>query len=129
MSIPFPSTEWTKALCRVLNDSSAYAKAAQKWEGDLLLVIDDVGGVYLDLWHGACRKADYTEEPDTNNAEFVISGSMEQWTSVLRGEVDPIQGLVKRQLKLKGNLVKIMKNAKAAQALVACAVTLDTSIS
>ncbi len=44
-------------------------------------------------------------------------------STVLSGGLDPIQALVKRQLTLDGNLVKIMKHVKAAQELVKCAAT------
>ena len=128
MSIRFPSDEWTQELCRVLNNSELYAVAAKKWEGDIVLVIDDVAGVYLDLWHGECRKAEYLIDPSSAKAEFAISAGMDKWTAILNGELDPIQGLVKRQLKLDGNLVKIMKNLKAAQELIACATAIDSVI-
>ena len=126
MSLRFPSTQWTEQLCREINSSTDYATAAKKWEGDLTLVVEGVAGVYLDLWHGECRDADYLDDPASRNSEFKISASLEQWTNVLQGRLDPIQGLVKRQLKLDGNLVIIMKNVKAAQELVKCAARIDT---
>jgi putative sterol carrier protein len=46
---------------------------------------------------------------------------------VLAGKLDPVQGMVTRQLKLDGNLVKIMKNVKAAQELVRCATRVPTT--
>ena len=45
---------------------------------------------------------------------------------MLDGKLDPVQGLITRQLKLDGNLVQIMKNVKAAQELVRCAAKVDT---
>lgn len=126
MTYIFPSAEWTTALCREINSSSAYAAAAKKWEGDLVLVIEGEGGVYLDLWHGECRGAEYLANSDARRAEFRISGAKDQWQRVLRGEIDPIQALVKRQLKLDGNLVYILKYVKAAQELVKCAALVPT---
>ena len=55
MAYKFPSAEWTEQLHEQVNSSDAYASAAKTWEGDLLLVIDGGGAIYLDLWHGACR--------------------------------------------------------------------------
>ena len=126
MSYPFPSVEWTAALCEAVNTSAAYAKAAKKWEGDLILQIDDQRGVYLDLWHGECRKATYYEDAGEVDAEFCIAASMKQWRDILTGKLDPIQALMKRQLKLDGNLVKILKNVKAAQELVVCAASIPS---
>ena len=127
MSYIFPSAEWTTALCREINGSSAYAAAAKKWEGDLVLVIEGEGGVYLDLWHGECRGAEYLPDSGARRAEFRMSGAKDQWQRVLRGELDPVQALVKRQLKLDGNLVYILKYVKAAQELVKCAARVPTS--
>jgi putative sterol carrier protein len=45
---------------------------------------------------------------------------------VLNGQLDPIRGLMSRQLKLKGNMMQIMKTPKAAIELVAAARTVPT---
>ena len=126
MSLPFPSPEWTAELCQAINSSRTYASAAKKWEGDIVLVIEEQAGVYLDLWHGQCRGAKYLDNPTEMDAAFKITATMEQWVQILQGEMDPIQGLMKRRLKLDGNLVIILKNIKAAQELVACAAGIDT---
>ena len=46
--------------------------------------------------------------------------------SVIEKKLDPIQGLVTRQLKLQGNLMKIMKAPKAALELVNCCTLVPT---
>ncbi len=126
MAYIFPSAEWTEQFNDAINSSDAYASAAKNWEGDIILVIDGEGGIYLDLWHGKCRQAEYLADPDSKDAEFKISAPMAKWQNVLAKKLDPVQGLVTRQLKLDGNLVKIMKSVKAAQELVRCATTVDT---
>ena len=126
MSYLFPSAEWTEQFRQIINSSDAYANAAKNWEGDITLVIEGQAGIYLDLWHGECREAEYLADPDSRDAEFKILASMDRWKSVLHGKLDPIQGMVTRQIKLDGNLVKIMKNIKAAQELVRCATQVDT---
>jgi putative sterol carrier protein len=126
MAYKFPSPEWTAAFEQEINTSDAYANAAKSWEGDILLVIEESGAIYLDLWHGKARGTEYVENPDTRAAEFKIIASMEKWQRVLANKLDPVQGMVTRQLKLEGNLVKIMKNVKAAQELVRCATRVPT---
>jgi putative sterol carrier protein len=126
MAYKFPSSEWTSAFEEKVNSSDAYANAAKTWEGDILLVIEGSGATYLDLWHGKCRRSAYYESLEGVTAEFKITASMEKWQKVLAGKLDPVQGMVTRQLKLDGNLVKIMKNVKAAQELVRCATQVDT---
>lgn len=127
MAFKFPSAEWTEALVAKVNSSDAYAQAAKSWEGDLLFVVEGGSAIYMDLWHGKCRAAEYVENAENKSAEFRIIGSPEKWQKVLTGKLDPIQGMVTRQLKLEGNLVKIIKNVKAAQELVKCATQVDTT--
>ena len=126
MAYRFPSPEWTEQFNQQINTSDAYASAAKTWEGDILLVIEGDAAIYLDLWHGQCRGAEFVQDPTAKNAEFKITASTEKWQRVLAGKLDPIQGMVTRQIKLDGNLVKIMKNVKAAQELVRCATKVDT---
>jgi len=126
MSYKFPSPEWVKVFDEHINSSDAYANAAKTWEGDITLVIDGGPGIYLDLWHGKCRLAEFLDDPDTRSPEFKITADMEKWKKVLAGKLDPVQGMVTRQIKLDGNLVKIMKNVKAAQELVRCATRVPT---
>jgi len=127
MAYTFPSAEWTAALEEQINNSDAYAQSAKTWEGDILFVVEGAGGMHLDLWHGKCRGSSYVENPANAKAEYRITAPADKWKSVLTGKLDPIQGMVTRQLKLEGNLVKIMKNVKAAQELVKCATKVDTS--
>ncbi len=127
MAARFPSQEWADAMKESINASESYAKAAAKWEGDFYFVVTDTGDIiYMDLWHGKCREATYTTDDGYKQPEFKISAKKDQWKKVLQGKLDPIQGMMTRQLKLDGNLIKIMQNVKAAQELVRCATQVDT---
>jgi putative sterol carrier protein len=126
MAYVFPSDEWVKALMEVVNKSDTYKKAAEKWEGDLFFVVEAGPGMeedsylYMDLWHGECRGAG-AFKPHEQSPEFEIRAPLATWRQVLDGKLDPIRGLSTRRLKLKGNLMKILKTPRAALALVNCA--------
>jgi putative sterol carrier protein len=126
MAYQFPSQEWTEQFVKEINSNAAYATAAQTWEGDVLLVVEEQAAVHLDLWHGQCRGAEYLPGGEERTAEFKLSATLEQWQKILEGQLDPMQGLLTRQIKLDGNLVKAMKNIKAAQELVRCATRVPT---
>ena len=129
MSIPFPSDAWVKALCTELNQSAAYQQAAAKWEGDLVFVVEKAGEngyLYMDLWHGECRSARQLSGEGEANSEFQLAAPLATWKRVIEGQLDPIRALTGRQLKLKGNLMKILKTPKAAIELVNCSKKLDT---
>ncbi|MHA2370001.1 MAG: SCP2 sterol-binding domain-containing protein [Candidatus Hodarchaeales archaeon] len=129
-TVYFPSEEWLEEYAKKINENPLYAKAAAKWEGDFLYVIQPDGTepeefrdqeiiTYYDLWHGKCRKAFLvTEETGKPDAEFVCSGKYAVWAKVLKGELDPIKALMMRKFKLKGNMAKALRAGKAARELV-----------
>ncbi len=124
MALPFPSEEWVKAAMEELNNSPDYAQAAANWEGDIVFIITAIPDerkevvLYMDLWHGKCRDAYEVRDPASQKSEFAITAPLPVWRKVLEGKLDPIRGLVSRQLKLQGNMMKIMKAPKAAVELV-----------
>ncbi len=131
MAIKFPSDEWVKELCQKLNESEAYAKAAKDWEGDFIFALDAGGGheaayLYMDLYHGKCRGARMLSSPDEVSAAYVLSADYDNWRKVIEGKLDPIQGMMTRKLKLKGNMMKIMRYPKAAKEIVACCALVPT---
>ena len=132
MAILFPSDEWVKAAMEQVNDSADYAQAAANWEGDIAFIVTAVPGaskevvLYMDLWHGKCRDAYEVSDPAAQQSAFTITAPLPVWRKVLDGDLDPIRGLVSRQLKLKGNMMKVMKSPKAAVELVNSCQKVDT---
>ncbi|HMN31282.1 MAG TPA: SCP2 sterol-binding domain-containing protein [Caldilineaceae bacterium] len=109
-----------------INQSAGYAEAAKTWEGDVLMVVTGHGAHYLDLWHGQCRSALYLVDFGSQKAEFSLSAALNTWQHVLIGKLDPMQGMMKGQLKLEGNLIKVMQHMKAAQEMMLCAARVET---
>lgn len=132
MAYTFATDAWVKALQDELNASEAYRKAAEKWEGDFYFVVEKGPGVpedtflYLDLWHGQAREAYLQDDPQNKTTAFELRAPLDVWQGVLNKKIDPIRGIMGRQLKLKGNMMKIMKSPKAATELVECAAKVDT---
>ena len=130
----FGTLEWANAFMEAVNASKAYEEAAKTWEGDFYFIIEPGGAVkeagyqYIDLWHGKCRKVDVvtTATKDKYKPEFVLSASVSTWRKVAEKKVDPIQAIVTRQLKLQGNMGKVMRAVKAAQELVNCVTQVKT---
>jgi putative sterol carrier protein len=122
----YGTQEWADALKEAVNSSPEYEAAAKTWEGDFYLIVEKGGVIkepiyfYLDLWHGKCRKAVIAKDDKEYNPEFTMSAGLDTWRKVMEKKVDSIQAIVTRQLKLKGNMGKIMRNVKAAQELTNC---------
>lgn len=128
----FGSAEWLQAFHEAINASKSYEEAAKTWEGDFYFIVEPEGSqtapvyYYVDLWHGKSRRAFIVENESEMQPEFVISAPPSVWRKVIDKKLDPIQGLVTRQLKLKGNMGKIMRAVKAAQELVNCTTKVPT---
>jgi putative sterol carrier protein len=128
----FGSTEWLESFHDAINMSHSYEEAAKNWEGDFYFVLEPEGSMiepvyyYIDLWHGKSRKAFVVDNGSKMQPEFVISAPIHIWKRVIEKKLDPIQGLVTRQLKLTGNLGKILRAVKAAKELVNCSTKVPT---
>lgn len=127
----FASEQWVKAFQEAINASEGYAEAAKTWEGDFYFIVEPSPGgketvMYVDLWHGKCREAFLVTDRSVKAPAFVISAPVAAWRKVIEKKLDPIQGLMTRQLKLQGDMVKIMKAVKAAKELVECTTKVPT---
>ena len=66
----FASQEWLDAFVAAINGSKKYEEAAKDWEGDFYFILEPGGPInerrmmYLDLWHGKCRKAELVLDKD-----------------------------------------------------------------
>lgn len=131
-AIPFATEAWVQRFKVEINASEDYRRAAKNWEGDFLFVVEPDAAnprpisMYVDLYHGQCRQAFLVSDSVAPRAEFVISASMRVWQAVAQKQLDPIKALLTRQLKLTGNMAKIMRNVKAANELVNCTTRFDT---
>ncbi len=131
MGILFATDEWIKALRDELNNSPGYKNAAKNWEGDFYFIVttdeqaSDVH-LYMDLWHGECRDAFKADDPTAKSPEFKLRAPLKTWRGVMEKKIDPIKGIVTKQLKLDGPMMKVMKAPKAAIELVEACTRLDT---
>ena len=78
MSGIFPSLEWLHTFENKLNSDEHYAQIAKNWEGDMYFVIEPEGNLkeqmvmYLDLWHGECRRVEIVDDIAKYNPAFSL---------------------------------------------------------
>jgi putative sterol carrier protein len=122
----FPSDEWVEIYRDRINASSEYREAAATWEGAVAFVFEaepDRGvpedlAALLDLWHGECREARMLGPAERGDAPYVIRAPYSRWKEVLRGDLDPVKGMMQGKLKLQGDLATIVRYVRAANELV-----------
>lgn len=135
MGILFPSSEWLTFLQEKLNHDSRYSQIARNWEGDLIFDIQPAGNLahsinmYLDLWHGKCRKVDYEPEPGKHSKPtFILRSPYPNFTSILLGKLDPMTAMMTSKLKVEGNLGYMMRNVPTVLDFVRCCREVTTDI-
>lgn len=132
MPIEFGTDEWIKRLRDEVNRSKNYHDAAKTWEGDFCFVVQGAGNsefsrMYMDLWHGECRDAYLVADRQATAPEFTIEAPLATWRRVVEKKLDPIQAIIMRQLRLNGNIFKIMGVPRAALELVQCCTRIETA--
>lgn len=132
MAHQFPSDEWIKALSDLLNASESYQRSAKDWEGDFIFIVNpdeaypETAYLHLQLYHGKSPGAAMVDPENLPETEYTIHAPYSTWRKVIDAKLDPIQAMMTGQLKLKGDLMKIMRYPKAAQEIVSCCAFIPT---
>lgn len=135
MAYPFPSPAWVQALISILNSDNRYAEIARNWEGDLVFAVepDDDGQsndpqaqvvrIYLDLWHGKCRDGYMVEDgmAVAPPAKYVLSALRSNFLRILSGELDAMQAMLTRRLRVDGSMAYMLRNVPTVLDFVRCA--------
>ncbi len=128
----FPSLEWLKELQRILNDDDGYKVAGKNWEGSLTLVSepdelhDKFHYIWINPYHGQVLDVAEMESLDERPSPFILSGTYSTWKSIVKGEIDPIKGLMKGKITVDGDVSYLVTQVKQAQALLKGLMQVDT---
>lgn len=127
MAVLYPSQEWCEAWQNALNNDEAVAETGKNWgvdfNGNFIFEVQPGGGldqteyVYLEAAAGKCSDARLVKDPSEVDPGFYVIGSYADFKPVVKGEKDFIEGVVKGIFKLKGDMSKIMRNAKFIRAV------------
>ena len=130
----FPSESWIKDYCSRLSNSTEYNRLGQGWHDPIQFKITDLEKVkvelgfksfVLDLYDGKCNGYHLIEK-DLESAPIILYSSYSEWKRILEGKVNPTQAMLNGILKVKGNIVLLMKYAAAATEMVKVAGKIDT---
>jgi len=118
-SLEFTSEEYLKEVMKRTNEDEEYLELAKEENASYTFIMEPEpekgvdkaiilgysveNGRITDIWLGE-RKTD-----------FVISGKYGVWVSILRGEMGVTKAFLTRKLKVRGNLMKLLKLAKATE--------------
>jgi len=132
MAFKFPTDEWVKEFARLINASKAYEESGKDWEGDWIFTVEADDAYpktvyfFIGLYHGKVTDAALIESEHAREAQYFMRGSFTTWRKTIEGKLDPIQGLMTRKFKLKGNLMKVLRYPRSAKELFNCVMRLPT---
>jgi putative sterol carrier protein len=129
---PF-TAEWAAAFREAVEANATYRTTAAKWTWPVALVLDaapalgypEPVAVELLLDAGRCHGA-AIRSVDAITAPFVLRAPYATWKQVVKGELDPIAGVTRGRIGVKGALGTLMLHAKSASALCECARAIPT---
>jgi putative sterol carrier protein len=127
MAVLYPSQEWCNEWKESMNKDSAVKETGKKWgvgfNGSFVFELTPGGGlqetkyVFVETAEGQCSDCRLIDNPSSVNPGFYTTGSYADYKPVVKGEKDFIEGVVRGTFKLKGDMSKIMRNAKFIRAI------------
>ncbi|MUV90752.1 sterol carrier protein [Halapricum sp. CBA1109] len=137
ITLPAEAGDWIDELGRRLNDSEAFAAAAEGWgvefDGDFVFEIqpdDSYDGepitLYLALRDGECLDTDRLADPTDVAHGFALRGGYTEWKRLIRGETDVVEAVMTGTLDVEGSRMQAMRYQDALLELGATATDIDT---
>jgi len=127
MAVLYPSQEWCDAWKEAMNTDEAVAEKGKNWgldfNGNWVFILEPGAGlektayVYLESKGGKALDVRLIDDPSSVDAGFTATGSYAHYKPVVKGEKDFIEGVVTGTFKLKGDMAKVMRNAKFIRAI------------
>ena len=123
MPILFPSDEWAKTLASQLNNSAKFAEAYKSKNTDMYLAVEPEGAlkepayIYLHFAHGKVVEACMVRNRADKKPAYVFSASLGVWRRLMEHTLHPVVATVKRQIKVEGNMIDVMRDARIIQAI------------
>jgi putative sterol carrier protein len=78
--------------------------------------------IYLDLWHGRCRGGFLVDAADqAPKSRYVLSAPRSNFLKILSGELDAMQAMLTRKLRVEGSMAYMLRNVPTVLDFVRCA--------
>lgn len=124
MPVLFPSDEWAKAVATQLNNSPKFAESYKDKDADLYIAVEPEGAlkepayIYLHFAYGKVVEACMVRDRAAKKPAFVFSAPLGIWRKMFNGKLHPVVAAVKRMIKVEGNMVDMMRDARIMQSAI-----------
>jgi len=118
----FPSREWADEAMRLANADPEVEAAGADWVGDFGIVIeaergklDEAFAVHVVPRSGRVEKCKVLRDPDELDElepAYLARAPYSVWKALIKGELDPVEALLRRQITLAGNVQPLIERAR-----------------
>jgi putative sterol carrier protein len=127
------TADWAEALRRAIDTDPAFNASGRDWKWPAAFVLTATPAlgfpaevaVQLTLDGGHCPEARILQAAEVT-APFVFRADYPTWKALAEGEIDALSAVMQRKVSFTGSLPRLLGNAAAAKALVACAQRVPT---
>ncbi|MFZ5867658.1 MAG: SCP2 sterol-binding domain-containing protein [Thermodesulfobacteriota bacterium] len=127
MEVLYPSQEWCDEWKRAINANPSIKQLGQKWgvgfNGNLLFEIQAGDGlenttyVFMQAAAGQCTECTIVQDAVGSDYGFYVTGKYADFKEVVKGNKGFMEGVVKGVFKIKGDTLRLMRNAKFVRAV------------
>lgn len=90
-------------------------------------IVNSTVYAFIGLKDGGCTEVDILGRSDDRETGFILRGSYETWQEIVDGEQDPIPAVMSGDLKVDGDMQRVLQYATATQLLGDVASGIETT--
>ncbi len=127
MALLYPSEEWCEAWKRAINANPSIKELGKSWgvgfNGNLVFELQPGAGledtvyVFMASTAGECTDCRIVQDLAGIDYGFHVTGSYADFKEVVKGNAGFMEGVVKGTFKIKGDMLRIMRNARFVRAV------------
>jgi putative sterol carrier protein len=84
-----------------------------------------VGHSFVQLEDGTCQGARLIESPDEVEEGFMLTGTYDNWVSLIQGDIGAVDGMMSGKFDLDGDMQKVLQYTDSATMLTEIAGSID----
>jgi len=110
------SLEWAQEFAKRCNENADYLEFAEGLNTSFNLSVPDADIAFN--WRGNNGRAEDLEVGLNPKAEFSLEGPKEIWLQIIRGELNFMDAVQRKQITIKGPMPKLMRYMPATTELI-----------
>jgi putative sterol carrier protein len=127
MTVKLGTVSFYEAMADQLNNDPEWAEKGKNLNYSMVYNFEAPleGSFHAKFQDGKVIDVRDASAADSENADFVISGSSDVWGGIFRKEINPTVALTRGQLRVRGKMSQLLKNMAAFQYVIVAMTRVD----